>query len=121
MSTAKQVTQLRVEFSDLRSHRYNHNFHCPERSCSCQTGVEDNEHFLLHCPRFSTHRKTLFDLVSNLVEIDIMRLSSKELCTYSHLKNYALYRNSDFSFLVSRGVIEETIKYIKNTKRFKRI
>ena len=55
----KLLARLRVEFSDLRSHRYNHNFHCSEPSCSCQTGVEDNEHFLLHCPRFSTQRKTL--------------------------------------------------------------
>ena len=108
----KLLTRLRVEFSDLRSHRYNHNFHCAEPSCSCQTGVEDNEHFLLHCPRFSTQRKTLLDLVSNLVGIDIMRLSSKELCTL------LLYGNNDFSYLVNRGVIEETIQYIKNTKRF---
>ena len=66
---------------------------CAEPSCSCQTGVEDNEHFLLHCPRFSTQRKTLLDLVSNLVGIDIMRLSSKELCTL------LLYGNNDFSYL----------------------
>ena len=35
-----------------------------------------------------------------------MRLSSKELCTL------LLYGNNDFSFLVNRGVIEETIKNI---------
>ena len=58
----KLLTRLRVEFSDLCSHGYNHNFHCPEPSCSCQTGVENNEHFLLHCLRFSTQRKTLLDL-----------------------------------------------------------
>ena len=109
----KLLTRLLVEFSDLRSHRCNHKFHCPELSCSCQTGVEDNEHFVLHCPRFSTQRKTLLDLVSNLVGI-IMRLLSKEsVCTL------LLYGNNDFSFLVNRGVIEETIKYIKNRKCFK--
>ena len=42
-----------------------------------------------------------------------MRLSYKELCTF------LVYGNNDYSFLVSRRVIEETIKYIKNTKRFK--
>ena len=67
--------------------------------------MEDKEHFLLLCPRFSTQRQTLLDLVSNLVGIDI--------CA-SHLNNYLLlYGNNDFSFLVIRGVIEETIKYIK--------
>ena len=62
-------------------------------------------------PLGETLRKTLLCLVSNLVGIDITRLSSKE-CTL------LLYGNNYFSFLVNRGVIEETIKYIKNTTRF---
>ena len=97
------LTRLRVEFRDLRCHSYNHNFHCYEQSWNWR---KSNEHFLLHCPRFSTQRKTLLGLVSNLVGIDIMRLSSEELCTL------LLYGNNDFSFRVNRGVIEETIKYI---------
>ena len=113
----KLLTRLHVDFSDLRSHRYSHNFYCFEPSCSWQTSVEDNEPLLLHCLRFSTQRKTFFDLVSNLVGINIMRLllyySSEELCAL------LLYGNNEFSHLVNRGVIEEAIKYIKNTKRFK--
>ena len=69
--------------------------------------------FLLYCPRFSTQHRTLLGLVSTLAEINIMRFSSKELRTL------LLYGNSDFSFLVNRGVTEETIKYVKNTKRLK--
>ena len=111
----KLLTRLHVEFGDLRGHRYNRNFHCPEPSCSCQTAIEDNEHFLLHCLHFSTQRKTILDLVSNLAGIDIRCLSSKELCTL------LFYGNNNFCFLVNRGVIEETNKYIKNTKCFKRI
>ena len=57
--------------------------------------------------------RALLGLVSNLVRTDIMRLLPKDLCTL------LLYGNNDFSFLVNRGVIEETIKYIRNTKRFK--
>ena len=38
-----------------------------------------NEHFLLHCPRFLTQRRDLFDLVSGWPNVEIMRLSSKEL------------------------------------------
>ena len=49
----KLLTHLRVEFSDLRYHRYRHNFHCASPTCLCQTGTEGNEHLLLHCPRFS--------------------------------------------------------------------
>ena len=37
----------------------------PDSECYCQTGIEDNEHFLLHCPCFSSHRKILLDQVSS--------------------------------------------------------
>ena len=70
----KLLTRLRVEFSDLRNHRCRHNFHCPSHICLCQTGIEDNEHFLPHCPRFSSRRKVLLDLLSKSVKFDIMRL-----------------------------------------------
>ena len=112
----KLLTQLHVEFSDLRSRRYNHNFHCSEPYCSRQIGKENNEHSLLYCPRFSTQSKTLLNMVSNLVGVDKMHLSSKEsVCTL------LLYHHNDFSFPVNRGVTEETIKYIRNMKCFKRI
>ena len=75
----KLLTQLRVEFSDMRYHRYRHNFHCTSPTCSCQTGIEDNEHFLLHCPQFSLQRRPLLQLASNSADVDIMRLSSNEL------------------------------------------
>ena len=47
------LTPLRVQFSDLREHRFRHRFHCSNPMCLCQTGIEDNEHFLLHCPRYT--------------------------------------------------------------------
>ena len=111
----KLLTRLRVEFSDLRNHRYRHNFNCPNPSCLCKTGNEDNEHFLLHCPRFSSQRRVLLDLVSKSVNIDIMRLSSRELC------NLLLYGHSDVNVLINRIIIESTLNYIKTTKRFNKI
>ena len=59
------LTRLRVQFSDLREHRFRHRFHCSNPMCLCQTGIEDNEHFLLHCPRYINYRKDLLDRVSN--------------------------------------------------------
>ena len=99
MDRVKLLTQLRVEFSDLRSHRVNHNFHCLDPSCLCKTGIEDNVHFLLHCPRFSSQRKGLLDLVSSLTGIEAMRISSKELC------RLLLYGRNDLSVIVNRGII----------------
>ena len=110
----KLLTRLRVEFSNLRSHRFHHNFHCPDPSCLCKTGIEDNEHFLLHCPRFTSQRKGLLDLVSSLTGIEVMHLSSKELC------RLLLYGRNDLSVIVNRGIIEETIKFIRSTGRFEK-
>ena len=110
----KLLTRLRVEFSDLRSHRFHHNFHCPDPSCLCKTGIEDNEHFLQHCPRFTSQRKGLLDLVSSLTGIEVMHLSSKELC------RLLLYGRNDLSVIVNRGIIEETIKFIRSTGRFEK-
>ena len=77
----KLLTRLRVEFSDLLEHRFRHNFLCSSPFCTCQTGIEDNDHFLLHCSRFSPHRKDLLDLLSRSIDFDMMLLSSKELTT----------------------------------------
>ena len=110
----KLLTRLRVEFSDLRSHRFNHNFHSPDPSRLCKTGIEDNEHFLLHCPCFSSQRKGLLDLISSLTGTEAMRLSSKELC------RFLLYGHNDLSVIVNRGIIEETIKFIRSTRRFEK-
>ena len=78
------------------------------------TGIKDNEHFLLHCPRFSSQRKRLFDLVSSLTGIEVMPLSSKELC------RLLLYGRNDLSVTVNRGIIKETIKFIRSTGRFEK-
>ena len=109
----KLLTRLRVEFSDLRSHKFRHNFNCSSPSCLCLTGKENNEHFLLHCPRFATQRGDLLDLVSGLSNIDIMRLSSKEL------SNLLLYGHPNFTLVTNRAIVESTIKFIKSTRRFK--
>ena len=45
----KLLTRLRVEFSDLHEYRLRHNFLRSSPFCSCQTGIEDNDHFLLAC------------------------------------------------------------------------
>ena len=110
----KLLARLQIKFSDLCSQRFNHNFHCPHPFCLCKTGIEDNEHFLLHCPCFSSQHKGLLDLVSSLTGIEIMRLSSKELC------RLLLYGCNDLSVIVNRGIIEETKKFIRSTGRFEK-
>ena len=45
------LTRLWVHFSDLREHKFRHKFQCSSPMCLCQTGIENNEHLFLHCPR----------------------------------------------------------------------
>ena len=110
----KLLTRLKVEFSDLHNHRYRHNFHCLNPTCLCQTGIEDIENFLLHCPRFSSQWRVLFDLVSKSANFDIMHLSSKELC------NLLLYGHYKCTIITNRVITESTLKYIRSTGRFKK-
>ena len=86
----KLLTRLRFEFSDLRSHRFRHNFNGASPLCLCQTGIEDNEHYFLHVhyPRFAHQRKIMLDLVCRIANINIMCQFSKELC------NLLLYSDS---------------------------
>ena len=76
----KLLTKLRLEFSELREHKFRHNFNCIDPMCLCGHGVEDNEHFLLHCQRFSIHRTSYLDNVSHLIKRSTATLSDSSLC-----------------------------------------
>ena len=110
----KLLTQLLVDFSDLHYHRYRHNVHCASPTCLCMTGIKDNEHFLLHCPRFSLQHRFLLESVSKSADVDIVRLSSIELT------NVLLHSHPEFTVVMNRTIIEATLKFIKSTGRFKR-
>ena len=109
------LTRLRVQFIDLREHRFRHRFHCSNPMCLCQTGIEDNEHFLLHCPRYINYRKDLLDRVSNIVDRDLDSLTSIDL------RNLLLYGNSQFPFDTNHSITESTITFIKSIKSFEQI
>ena len=47
----KLLTKIRICFSDLRDHRFNHNFNCVTPTCSCGFDEETTVHFNLCCPR----------------------------------------------------------------------
>ena len=106
----KLLTWLRVEFSDLCYHKFRHNFNYSNPSCLCLTGIEDNEHFLLHCPGFATQCRDLLDLVSSLSDVEIMCLSSKEL------SNLLLYGDPNFMLVANHAAVKSTIKFIKSTR-----
>ena len=109
------LTRLPVEFNDLRENKFTHDFQCSSPVRCCQTLIENNEHFLLHRPRFSNHRRNPLDIVSNVVDVDSENLSSIDLC------NLLLYDNSRFSVDTNHHIIKSTIFFIKSASRFKLI
>ena len=63
----KLLTWLRLNFSHLREHKFNHSFQDTiSPPCSCSLETESTSHFLMRCFIFSSYRRTLLD---NVIEI----------------------------------------------------
>ena len=70
-SNAK-YSQMRMQCSKLNVHLFNH--HVTDfPSCICVHYIEDNEHYLLHCPLYVVHKnKMLQTLQTNINVQDFM-------------------------------------------------
>ena len=64
---ARLLTRLRVDFSDLRLHKFDHRFNSGSPTCTCGRGLESVEHFFLHCQFFADQRRVLIDSVSEVI------------------------------------------------------
>ena len=65
---------------ELREQQCRNNFSCTDPMCLCGNEVEDNEHFLLHWQRFSIHRISYLDNISQLIKRSSTTLSGSLLC-----------------------------------------
>ena len=108
------LTRLRVDFSDLRQHRYNHHFNCLNATCRCLTENETSEHFLICCPRFSLHRFTLFGNIAPVAP-DIIVLTDDQL------SSILLFGSPTFNDITNKIILTSTIHFIKITGRFNKI
>ena len=110
------LTKLRVELSDLRDHRFNHGFrNCPSPLCRCSQEDETTEHFVARCPLYSNPRDTLLGTISNTLNNDITVLP------HNHLTELLLYGSKSYNVITNKLILESTIRYIKSTKRFKKL
>ena len=106
------LTKIRVGFSDLRDHRFNHNFKCESPTCTCEIDDETPVHLFLCYPRYNIHRLTLLSKISDIIGSDISVLLSDHLC------NILVYGSNVYNSISNELIITETIHYIRTTGRF---
>ena len=108
----KLLTRLRLNLSHLREHKFNHNFQGTINPlCPCSLETESVSHFFLRCLNFIEIRT---NLKAELREIDetILELSDVSLV------NLLLYGDKEFSTEINTKILQCSIKYILESKRF---
>ena len=112
----KFIYQLRVGLSPLREHKNRHNFlDTPCDLCSCGTGTESTEHFLLKCPLYTEPRKDLFLTTNSFIE---PKLQSLHALDNTSLIEIILYGHKSLNPSQNKGLLSATIDYIRKTERF---
>ena len=111
----KLLTKIRVSFSDLREHRFNHNFNCGSPICSCGIEEESSVHFFLRCPRYSTHRSLLLSKVSDIIGFDASIFPDE------HLHSILIYGSNVFNNISNALILSATISYIRSSRRFSKL
>ena len=92
------MARLRMRSSDLKGHL--HSMKIIESSaCSCGFKNEDEIHFFLACPP----RVTLLNTLAHIAPLTVRTL---------------LYGNDTFEFEENKIIITETLRFIKESKRF---
>ena len=108
----KLLTRLRLGLSHLNEHRFNHKFqNCTSPKCICSFENESTTHFFLHCHFYIPIRATLFDNVKEIV--NNLRKVSEQTVT-----EMLLYGSPNLKGNQNSKILECTIKYIMDSKRF---
>ena len=112
----KFIYQLRVGLSPLREHKNRHNFlDTPCVLCSCGTGAESTEHFLLKCPSYTEPRKELLTTINSVIELKIQSVHAFDNIS---LIEILLYGHENLNPSQNKGILSATIDYIQKTERF---
>lgn len=99
-------TRLRTECSSLNQHLFKRNL-VLSPNCACGD-VENNEHFLLVCPRYNVIRNDLLNTISNLITTAIQNISTDLL----------LFGDRELSVQNNTRIFKAVQDYIKKSKRF---
>ena len=109
------LTQIRVDFSDIRDHRFNQKFNCQSPMCLC--GIEDktSARYLLCCPRYRNIRQTYLSKISEITNSDVSILPR------DHLTDLLLYGSKAYNSISNDLILTETILFIYKSERFKHL
>ena len=99
------LSQLMFGISHVRYHKKRHNFlDTPSDRCHCNQGIEDLNHFLFICPSYTTHRTTLINMVSEILQ----KYNLNHLVNHSNLY---LYGHRSINSAENRKIISSTITF----------
>jgi len=110
----KLLTCLRLEHNDLRAFRYRKNFNCTSPICSCGSEEETTDHYLLRCPLFKNPRIALESAID-----DLNPVASYYNIPDVDLSHILLYGDPSLDDTRNKTLILSTIRFIKQSKRFK--
>ena len=103
---------MRVGLSHLPEHKFKHNFQDTLNPiCNCGKDIETTSHHLLHCPNYLYERKTLLKTVSCIVP-NIFHFNKDQLT------EILLYGKEDLDNINNTRILDATINYLTETKRF---
>ena len=108
----KYLTRLRLIFSHLCFQKFKHGFlDVVDPLCRCSTANENTVHYFLHSPNFSTARNTFLNKIAivdrSIVDPDEIKI----IQTF-------LYGNPTYSVNDKKLILDASVKYILETKRF---
>ena len=113
MGTKKYNTlhaRLRMEMSQLNAHLFKIQ-KADSPACPCGHPVENTRHFILFCPKFTQHRTTLFNKVSQILGQPLTRMHP--LAQLSLFLQGTDLRDSD-----GRAIALCFQEFLKNSNRF---
>ena len=81
--------------------------------CPINDGIENTEHFLLHCHSYNLQRNNLLNHVqATLLSNGLSNLSTEELISI------ILYGDVRLPYESNKTIIEATLEFIESSKRF---
>ena len=108
----RNLFQLRLGLSVLRSHKKQHNFlDTTSDVCLCRQGIENTNHFFNRCPLHNFHREKLVNDVGTILRNN--NLIWPVNTSYLYLYGHPSLGDSD-----NKEILKCSIRYIKAKNRF---